>query len=361
MLGRIMYDSVKHRYATVLTALFIGSPWITFASQSPKDGVQQTAPVELAVQRLAWELDVRKSVEVRAHTEIIQHKPDPQQPQVFDAVDDHYIETAIGQRRCDTRYLKAGAAASHYEYFSDGPRAADVIFSEADVERQASAVIKRRYRMEDRSDRMQRPEPLQFLYVGREPLHKALPRASYVGEYQALERRCDAFLFTQVRWEVTQDLVYYLDKATSIPLKVESFRNETDRCDNRALWVWTAESFDNVDGHPVTLNCKMIAFSGESTPAFTWNIHVRSITFDKDFPAAVFWPALQPGVKVLDTISGKSFEVPGPTIPLPARATTVQPIEALPPRSWTSTISSVTLVAGAAIFILASVLWWRRR
>ena len=54
-----------------------------------------TTPLELAVKRLAWELKTRKSVEVRTRAEIIAGRPDPQRPPNYDAIDDHYLETAI--------------------------------------------------------------------------------------------------------------------------------------------------------------------------------------------------------------------------------------------------------------------------
>jgi hypothetical protein len=334
----------------------------SFAGRPPDEARQPPSPAEFAAKRLAWELEARKSVEVQTRTDIIQNKPDPQQPAVYDALDEHYIETALGQRMCDSRLLKSGAAVSRFAYFSDGSKAADVTFSGEDLERQKTAVIKRRYRMEDRSERMERPEPLGFLTVGREPLHKALRRAAYLGKDRALNRDCDVFLFTQVQWEVPQDQVFYLDKATSIPLKVESFSNEADRKAKRRAWVWAAESLDQVDGHFVALRSNMIAYSANAEPEYTWNFHVQSVAFDKDFPATVFWPVVQPGVDVFDAISGKSYKVPGATPGSPAEPSrTAHPIEASPPRGWMGAVSSVTMALGATIIIAACVLWVRRR
>jgi hypothetical protein len=106
----------------------------------------------------------------------------------------------------------------------------------------------------------------------------------------------------------------------------------------------------------------MIAYSAKAEPEYTWDFHVQSIVFDKDFPAAVFWPVIRPGVGVLDAISGKSYKVPGAT-PEPPRkpSDAAHSIEASPPTGWTGVASSVTVVLGAAIIILSCGLWVRRR
>jgi hypothetical protein len=335
--------------------------FMTGAGQSPEPDAPPESPADLASRQLAWEIDARRSVEVRTVMDIIPSKPNPQQRQVYDALEDHYFETAAGLRRCDSRYLKSGAAVSRYAYYSDGSKAADVSYSEQDLERETTAVIKRQYRTEDRSERMERPEPLRFLYVGREPLHKALPKATCLGEDQNLNRQCDVFLFTKVSWEVPQDQIFHLDRATSIPLKVEAFKDEADRNAKKPLWVWTAQSLDKVDGHFVPLSSEMIAYSEDSQPAFKWRFRVQSIAFDKVFPTAMFWPTLQPGVTVLDAIAGKTRQVPGVKPAQPAKPATTQTMEALPPSGWTTRISSVTLTLGTATLIGAGIYWWRRR
>ena len=178
-------------------------------------------------------------------------------------------------------------------------------FSKNDLDKQESIIFKRQYWMEDRSERRECPQPLRFLYVGREPIHKALPSAAYLGEDRVLNRACHVFLFAQVRWEIPQDHVYYLDKATSVPLKLASYRDQTARDQKKPLWVWTAESLDKVQDHFVSLKSKMIQYAEDLQPGFTWTYSVISIQFDKDYPASMFSPAPQPGVTVLDSINSK--------------------------------------------------------
>jgi hypothetical protein len=334
------------------------------AGRSPAQDRPSATPARTAAKHLAWEFETLKSVEVRTRFDIVPAKVNPQQPPAYDAVEDHYIETAIGQRKCDSRYLKSDKVVNRLTHYSDGTKCADVNYSKDDLEHHELVVIKRQYFMEDRGERMERPEPLRLLYVGREPLAKALPKATYLGEDQVLNRACDRFLFAQVRWEIPQDHVYYLDKATSIPLKVESYKDQATRDAKKPLWIWTAESLDKVQEHFVPLKSRMTAYGEESEPTYTWNYHVQSIEFDKDFPPSMFWPTIPPGVTVMDTISNKRYQAPGADAGSPATksisAKTTQLIEATPPSDWSAVFSSALFVLGAAAFVVGGLLWWRR-
>ena len=339
------------------------------ARESPAQEPPSAATARAAAKRLSWEFDSRKSVEVRTQYEIVPAKIDPLTPAAYDMVEDHYIETALAQRKCDSRYLKSGKVVNRLTHLSDGTKCVNLTYSKEDPEQIASVVLKRQYFMEDRSDRMEPPEPLRLLYVGREPLHKALPKATYLGERSALGRGCDVFLFARVRWEVRQDHVYYLDKATSIPLRVEAYRDQAARDAQKPLWVWSAGSLDQVQDHFIPLRSTMIAYSEDSKPDFTWNYHVLSIEFDRDYPASIFTPGLPPGATVVDTISDKMFKVPDPKakdqLTVPAAegaesATTDRTIEAVPPGSWTAAISTSVIGIGGVVLIAGGILWWRR-
>jgi hypothetical protein len=322
-------------------------------------------PGQTHAERLAWELESRRSVELWARVELNPVKIDPQTPLKYDAIEDHYVETAMGERLCDARFLKSGVAVQRYGHFSDGSKCADLNYSEGNLERQVSAVIKRTYFTEDRSDRTERPEPLSVLYVGREPLQKALPKARYLGKDRVVNRGCDVFLFVRVRWEIPQDHVYFLDEATSIPLKVESYADETARTKKNPLWTWTAQSLDEVGHHFVPLKSKTISYGENAQPDFTWVHTVVSIEFGKDFPASTFWPSLNPGVGVLDTIANKRYVVPGvreePSTGTSDGGDDRTAVRAAAPSDWTGTISACALGLGAATLILGGVLWWRGR
>ena len=215
--------------------------------------------------------------------------------------------------------------------------------------------------------------PLLYHYVGREPLHEALPEAEHLGADRVAGRDCEIFRFAQVEWTSPQDLVYHLDKETSIPLKVESFRDRASFDAGKPLWVWTADKLERVDGHPVVRDSTQVDYAaGGAEPAFTRTFRVESIAFDKDYPASTFWPVFQPGVGVLDVIAGKSYREPGadPEAEVDASAsrggeaatTTAQPLQAIPPGHWTSTLSTVSLGLGISVLVASlAVVWWRRR
>jgi hypothetical protein len=279
--------------------------------------------------------------------------------------DTYYIETAAGQRFSEFQGLKSGKVMSRSSHFGDRSRFADVNYSSENPDLQQTIYINRQYWMEDRNDRKQLPHPLLFMYVGRDPLHEALPKAQDLGKGEVLGRECDVFLFSQIRWSFPQDHVYYLDHATSIPLKVESFRDKPSRDKKEPIWVWTAQSFDKVQGHLVTRKSTEIAYGKEGAPLITWDCNVESIEFDKDYPASTFWPTFQPGVTIFDATADKIHQVPGAkqaaSDAMKEAATSAQPIQATPPRDWSSLASNTTFALGCAIVIIAGLLWWRRR
>ncbi len=314
---------------------------------------------ERAVNQLAWELESRRSIELKVRTTIISR--DPEFPtRHFSLVDEHYIESALGQRTCDTTHLQGDEVVRRFTLFSDGSRCAEVQFEARPPYSQESVFIKRTYSQEDRGDWMNRPGPIQLLYVCREPLHKALPTAESLGTGKVLGRDCDIFLFRQLRWQVPQDHVYYLDRATSIPLKVESFKNQAARDAEEPLWAWTAESLDKVQGHFIPVDSQMV----NSKPNVTWKYHVESVVFDKEFPTSTFWPVLQPGVFVHDFISLKSYKVPGAErtmLGASERSSNARPTQAVPPQDYLSALSTVSFGVGLAIFFVGIVIWMRCR
>lgn len=317
------------------------------------------SPAERVANQLAWELESRKSIELKVRTEILCDDPE-WRPKDFNLVEEHYIETASGQRWCDTYFLKAGTVVGRSTSFSDGSRCADVAYEDGHLDRQKFVVIKRTYSQEEQGDKMNRPNPIDLLYVCREPLQVALTKAEALGPDRVLDRDCDVFLFRGLRWRVPQDHVYYLDRATSIPLKVESFRDQAARDNRQPLWVWTAESLDRVQDHFIALKCQHVL----SSPLTTHKYQVESVVFNKDYPSSTFWPVLQPGVSVLDTISNKHYRVPGGDRTLSdakEQPSAAYPVEAIPPQGYLSVASTAFLGLGIAIFFLGIILRWRRR
>ncbi len=323
------------------------------------------SPAEVAAKQLAWDMESRKSVEVRFTYGMVNGEPDPSQPKALDTIVEHYIETAAGQKFYDFRGMKGDAITYRSTHFGDGAKFTDINYDSKNIESQQLVYVKREFWMEEGSDRRQLPKPLLFLYVGRVPLYKALPKAEYLGKGEVIGRECNLFLFPQVRWFVTLDQVFYLDQATSVPLKVEAFRDQASREKKEPLWVWTAQSLDKVQGHFVPLKSTQTSYLKDGSPETTWDFHVESIEFDKEYPASTFTPVFQPGVTVLDGFTNKTYEAPGVkkavVNPPKATATTGQPIQAIPPRDWSASAPILSLGLGAVILIVAGLLWRRSR
>jgi hypothetical protein len=312
-------------------------------------------PVVRAKNQLGWELETRKSVEVRVKLEIFSSDPE-YAPKDYDRTEEHYIETALGQRFCERYQLKGKKVVGRNTYFSDGSRCADVVYKMGQLDLQDSVVIRRTYPDEDGGDRMNRPEPINLLYVGREPLHVALGKAASLGSAQVIDRDCDVFVFRKVRWRVPQDHVYYLDRETSIPLKVQAFKDESSREREEPLWTWTAGRPEKVEDHFVTMECQEVL----SKPSVTWKWKVESISFNKDYPPSTFWPVVQPGVSVHDFVALKHSRAASDAEFRAGTAASEATVRALPPEDSVATISNVLFGLSVVTLVLGVIFWFRR-
>lgn len=328
-------------------------------------------PGERAAAKLAREIEARRAVEIRVRTEVVgQSAPDPAAAGGSRGeFVDHYIETAAGERFFERRMTFADGTTSRTADYCDGARYAHVEYNRSEPEFQNVVFITRQFFQEDQSDRRNMPEPLLYLYVGRLPLHKALPNAEYLGESRVLDRPADKFLFRGVRWFQTQDHVYHLDRATGTPLKVEAFRDDGARSRGEPLATWVAETFDRVEGHPIALRSVSTVFHTPNVPTMTWKIQVELMKFDKTYPMSTFWPTIQDTAMTFDGLTGKAQNPkrkrtpkPAETPPKAAKAAKPPPLqEAVPPTDWTTHVPAFALVLGCGVLVAAGALWWRRR
>lgn len=318
------------------------------------------SPAELAAKKLAWEVESRSSVDLHVTTTIRNHQTGEEKNSAFNTIHEHYIETAAGQRFCAFRGLLDGKVTTRFEHFGDGKKFADVNFNPKNPDEQQAVIIKRQYFMEDRSDHKDVPQPLLYLYVGRTPLHEALPKAQYLGTEKVIGRDCDVFLFPKVRWAVVQDQVFSLDRETAIPLKVEAFRDLAARERHEPLSDWTAKSLDKIGGHNVPLKSATVTRAKDGTPSMSWDHAVDSITFGKDYPVSTFWPTIQPGVTVFDGLTAKTSTAPGKKAQ-PEDTASALSTQAVPPENWTANASKVSLGLGCAVLVVGLLLWWQRR
>jgi hypothetical protein len=320
------------------------------------------SPADRAAKKLAWDIESRRSIEIRVRTDISPPtNRNVGRPMDFNAYVDHYIDTASGQRFNERTNLKGETAVDRAEDYGDGSRFAHVQFVRTKLDVQQTVAINRQYFQEESIDRKNLPIPLLYEFVGRQPLHKALAKAEQLGETKVLGRTCDAFLFRNVRWIITHDQVFYLDRESAIPLKVVAYRDEATRLRDEPMWSWTAESLDEKGGHRFVGNSTQVGFGPEKKPTNMWKYHVEEIAFDKTYPASMFWPTIQPEATVLDSFtktiksSSTKTSAPAPSTPITKSA------PALPPSNWLSYLPAVMLSGGLVILLVAIIVWRRSR
>jgi len=281
----------------------------------------------------------------------------------WDHINEHYVASRTGQRYSDTQFMKVDNVAMRVGQYCDGAKSATVNFRAKDADLQKSVIIKRDFANEDQFGKAARPTPIQFFYVARTPLHEALPKAIYLGPDRVNGRECQSFLFKNVHYTVgTQDQVYYLDATSGTPLKVVSYSDEASRTKETPLWTWTCGKLETTQGHEIPAISTSNSYGPDGkTVTGTHTYTVESIKFDQEYAATTFWPVIQPGVPVLDSIAKKQYETPGVKLPETKSATAEPPLVATQPRDWSSTFSFMALCLGLGILIAGGVLWWRRR
>jgi hypothetical protein len=276
----------------------------------------------------------------------------------------HYVEHRRGDRFMEeTSIDKETGIRSSVKYYHKEDRCVNLTFHPDGSQRRA-LISREQFGMEHRLGSTKRPSPLVYLYVGKVPIYEALIDAEPLGQAKRLERPCDQYLFRQVRWGmVHQDLVYCLDRETSAPLEVASYLDELARREGRPVWVWRAKTFNETDGLHMPLASETISYdqkAGHSTPEVRTVISfkVEALDYNESHPASTFWPTFQPGVEVIDDITGKFYTV-GQDRAAEVK-TVAEPIRAVPEPGWTAWLSSAGLILGISILAVSAFLWLRR-
>ena len=329
-----------------------------------------STPAELAANRLAFEMQSWRSIELQVRHGI-SRPTEPERRPDYDHLIDHYTETAVGWRKNDNTSFDGATLNSHSQAYFDGSRYAQVGFARDELSKQSQVIIKRSFEMEDKSASTSRPVPLSCLYLGQTPLPEALRKAVHLGTEEVLGRRCDRFLFTDLKWdEHRRHQVFSLDQATAIPLRILTYQDANAYSAGKILLRWEAESLDRVQGHWVPLRSKGTLYSPESgSPSLFRAYDVQEVAFDRPFAKSAFWPVVQPGVPVFDATVNKLTRSPGPkpqaaAKPAVAPASTAVPTvatPAVPPADWTASLPNLGLGLGIASLAVGLLLWWRRR
>jgi hypothetical protein len=211
-----------------------------------------------------------------------------------------------------------------------------------------------------------RPQPFLYYWVDRRPLCEAIQDGQLMSEGSVIGRPCDVFLFPASGWSGKQDHVYWLDRDTSVPLKVQFFADPQARLANRPVLVWSAEELSEFQGFPFVVKSSQSDHAGEDgTLNVTVEYRVVSVDYNRDFPVSMFQPEIQPEAIVYDTIanrpprrSSESIHGQIPGVALEATATTT--IRADPPHPWGTHASAVFFGLGVASVVAGLIVRWRR-
>ena len=337
--------------------------------------------ISLIADRLQQEMESWRSIELRVSTkQPLPKNPPPDVKELFIGSEQHYIETAAGQRLLDKTMMFTGGSSQRQQDFTDGQRCANLYFDQSGS-RQNQIDIQSNFGHEHQHGFTDRPEPLYYFYVGKRPIYEAIRTAESLGVGRHLGRPCDLYLFGKLRLAAAPlDAVYYLDQETSLPMKVEFYRIASNRLPGSAVRIWEAKTFDSTEGvRHFPLKSQNTYFKGGEAYNFN-SVTVTGIHYDRDYAASTFWPTFQPGVAVNDSIKKTFTQIPDPASPskaqksaakvtpalvAPARAsiaeTTTVVAPAVAPWSWSSVGSSALLGLGILLVGAGVVAGWRRR
>jgi hypothetical protein len=326
----------------------------------------EAVAADLVRETASWD-----SIDIRVTTE--QHLLIPigkNEPKTSHA-DEQFIETFVGQKY----YKKTDGEPGHQHIvflgYSESKQSASVIFKGSSHDGlQNSITLTKTFMDEQLTGHVMRPEPLRFLYVGLIPLREAVLKAERIGSDRVADRACELFLFKAVPGgSVTQDLLYHLDGATSMPLKVEAFANQSRFQAAKPSWIWEAMTLDNVQGYHISVKSRYTGFivseDAASTAQLVNDYSVESIRFNDKYPASTFWPKMDKGVFINDLIVGKSYyNTPDKKAPhevgIDAVSASADPIVAGEPSDATPWASAAGVALGASLLLLGAYLWLKR-
>lgn len=270
-----------------------------------------SGPADIAAQKLSVVLESWRSIELHSREEFTRVAPGG--PQDFSAYvcENTYIETAFGQRMYEEVTHPRGSPAYVRIDYTDGKLSAALDRRTGGGASKDQYIIKHGFWNEDAGN-TRRPMPWKYLYVGLEPLPKALARATYLGDETHLGRTCECFLFQKVKsGPFMADLIYWLDKNTAMTAKVEYFRDQAARIDRNPEWVWAASAMEKIAGLDLPVKSELVHYNSSSKQPreemFRTIVSVESVSFDKDYPSSTFWPEIPPTAVVIDWVKKTHF------------------------------------------------------
>jgi hypothetical protein len=235
-------------------------------------------------------------------------------------ISNNYIQTAKGQRYFDTLSSFPDGGKLHRAAYCDGTRCAEVSFNHDNSDKPDYIQISKQFLDDMRNNTLSIPFPLNSYYVGPKALIDALPAAEARADGEVIGRPCDVFVFKSVGPpDRKEDLVYYLDKQTSVPLKVSCYIKPEHLEMDRPLWSWEATTLNDQGDHHVAMASLWTRFvvknaSREVAPKvnMTAAITVDEVELDRDIPVTSFWPAYGDEVRTIDLIHPRAVRAPAP-------------------------------------------------
>lgn len=260
-----------------------------------------------------------------------------------------YTETSIGQRSFIYIMHDASGREIRSEAYCDGEKCVQLEFDGREPTRQKQVNITRGFLNETATGYRDAPEPLRWCWVGLKPISEVIDSAEYLGADSVAGRSVSLFYFSSVPGGSrgsSQDLAYWLDDQTGLPLKVSAFKSGSDHRQGKPAWTWEAVSTQTFDGRLVCTESVHHSSTVES------RIRVDQVKFDEPFPASTFETKIQDSVAVFDAVEHRRI---GPRDAKSGRTKVVtDPIRADEPARvpWTP----IALGIGSALIIAALLL-----
>lgn len=282
-----------------------------------------------------------------------------------------YVETHKGERKYDCRLRTASGDTFSLLDYSDGKRCASLKYDSKPPHDSVNMVITRGFKNEERFGFADRPEPLCYSYVGLTPLPQALPGMVAAGDAVVIGRPCWVYRYSKTQSSKQAiEFLYTLDQKTSVPLRVECYRDSAAVAAHLPSWVWEADTLEVFDGRHVPSQSHYVMYKpkaggarDELVPSLRKTFSIQSLRYDHDVPKTEFWPSPRPGLPVLDTIKNMSYEAPEalPSTAVVGSRQPEQPITADQPIDSSVSWMTVGVFAlGAALLALAGVYRWKR-
>ncbi len=279
-----------------------------------------------------------------------------------------YTETAIGQRRFEIRiFPKSDDRVVNNIDYCDGNKCwsysrTDHVQGKVTITGREQIIIRRSFSMES-NGLNHRPEPLKFFYVGLDPLSKSILNAEPVGDGIVMGRNCNRFLFTKIRTSGEfLDFEYWLDEKSSIPLRVDYFRNPRFKIQSSPIASWRAIKVETYDKRNLVTESEFSQktnLNSNITNTQRYKISVDSVKYDVDYPESIFRPEISKNATLIDEISGKrSFPKLETTVKIPHG---VHPIRAIDSAGRSFSFGSFALIFGFVLLLIALMLKLRPR